>query len=133
MNEPVLSRLQQLMTIREGVENLGQPGRWHPAADWVDSGTHLLLLLDVPGVNLDSLALEEQGNTVTVSGERDAPEHVLSAERPSGTFSRALHFPQDVLPQTGQASVKNGVLTVQFEKKHPTIDVICQPDAGEEV
>ena len=131
MNEPVLSRLQQLMTIREGVENLGQPGPWHPATDWVDDGTHLLLLLDVPGVNVETLALEEQGDTVTVTGEREAPAHALSAERPSGTFSRTLIFPQQVLPQTGQASVKNGVLTVQFEKKHPTIDVACQSEAGE--
>lgn len=131
MNEPVLNRLQQLMTIREGVENLGQPGPWHPAADWVDGGTHLLLLLDVPGVNVDTLALEEEEETVTVSGERDTPPHRLAAERPSGPFSRTLTFPQDVLPQTGQASVKNGVLTVQFEKKHPTIDVACQSEQGD--
>lgn len=131
MNEPVLSRLQQLMTIREGVENLGQPGAWHPAADWVDAGTHLLLLLDVPGANVESLALEEQGDTVTVTGERSIPEHRLSAERPGGTFTRKLTFPQEVLPQTGQATVKNGVLTVQFEKKHPTIDVTCQTETEE--
>ena len=131
MNEPVLSRLQQLMTIREGVENLGQPGPWHPAADWVDNGTHLLLLLDVPGVNIDTLTLEEQGDTVTITGERATPEHTLSTERPSGSFNRALTFPEEVLPQTGQASVKNGVLTVQFEKKHPTIDVACQTETNE--
>lgn len=131
MNEPVLSRLQQLMTIREDVENLGRPGPWHPPADWVDGGTHLLLLLDVPGVNLESLSLAEEGETVTITGEREPADHLLSAERPSGPFLRTLTFPQEVLPQTGQASLKQGVLTVQFEKKHPTIDVCCESETEE--
>lgn len=128
MNEPVLSRLQQLMTIREDVENLGRPGPWHPAADWLDGGTHLILLLDVPGVNPDSLALEEEGSTVTVSGEREAAEHLLQGERASGVFTRTLSFPEEVLPRTGQANLSQGVLTVRFEKKHPTIDVSSQAE-----
>lgn len=131
MNEPVLKRLQQLMTIREGVENLGRPGPWHPNADWVDGGTHLLLLLDVPGVNPDSLALEEEGSTVTVSGERGGPDHLLQGERGSGVFSRTFTFPEEVLPQTGEANLAQGVLTVRFEKRHPTIDVSSHTEEDE--
>ena len=127
MDKPVLARLQHLMTLREEVETLGQGGPWTPPADWQDAGTHLLLLLDVPGVLPDSLALQEEGGTVTVSGERPQPARLLSSERPGGTFSRALTFPDEVLPQTGEASLAAGVLTVRFEKKHPTIDVIGEP------
>lgn len=111
------------MTLREEVETLGGAGVWTPPADWVDDQTHLLLLLDVPGVDPGSLELEEAGMDLTVAGRREVPERLLSSERPGGTFTRALRFPEPVLPQSGQASLSGGVLTVRFEKRHPTIDV----------
>ncbi|MBB5233173.1 Hsp20/alpha crystallin family protein [Deinococcus budaensis] len=123
MNEPVLARLQQLMTLREEVETLGAGGPWTPPADWVDGDRHLLLLLDVPGVDPDSLELQEEGRTLTVAGRRELPGRTLRAERPGGTFTRTLTFPEPVVPQSGQASLNAGVLSVRFEKRHPTIDV----------
>lgn len=123
MNEPVLSRLQQLMNLREEVETLGQGGPWTPGADWADEDSHLVLYLDVPGVSPDSLELHEQGDTVTIAGERPALARLLSSERPSGTFTRTLTFPEEVIPQTGEAKVAGGVLSVRFQKKHPTINV----------
>lgn len=123
MNEPVLARLQHLMNLREEVETLGQGGPWTPPADWVDEGTHLQLFLDVPGVDVETLELHEEGDRVTVAGRREPPDRILSAERPSGTFTRTLTFPEPVLPQSGQASLNAGVLRVRFEKRHPTIDV----------
>ncbi|MBX8464636.1 MULTISPECIES: Hsp20/alpha crystallin family protein [unclassified Deinococcus] len=123
MNEPVLARLQHLMTLREEVETLTGTGPWIPSADWADADTHLILYLDVPGVNPDTLELLEEDDTVTVAGQRDETHRLLRGERPAGTFRRTLTFPEDVLPQTGQASLAGGVLCVRFEKKHPTINV----------
>ena len=98
-----------------------------PPADWADEGTHLLLVLDVPGVEADSLALSEEAHEVTVTGERHSPARLVSAERPQGSFSRTLSFPEEVVPRSGEAQLQQGVLTVRFEKKHPTIDVIGEP------
>ncbi|PNY82754.1 Hsp20/alpha crystallin family protein [Deinococcus koreensis] len=123
MNEPVLARLQQLMSLREEVETLGGVGPWLPAADWTAEDTHLVLHLDVPGVLPESLELLEEGNTVTVAGERPALERRLQGERPAGTFRRSFSFPDEVLPQTGEAQLQGGVLSVRFQKRHPTIDV----------
>lgn len=128
MDELVLGRLQQLMAIREGVENLTQPIMWNPAADWADEGTHLLLILDVPGIDSGSLHLTESSDTVTVSGERSAEFEWLSSERPQGSFSRTFSFPESVLPNTGEANLVSGVLTIRFEKKHPTVDVSSQAE-----
>lgn len=127
MNEPVLARLHQLMTLREEVETLGPGGPWIPAADWTDEDTHLALHLDVPGVSAESLELLEDGSTVSVTGERPALPRLLGGDRPTGTFRRSFTFPQEVLPQTGEAQLANGVLTVRFHKKHPTIDVHVEP------
>lgn len=123
MNEPVLARLQQLMTLREEVETLGHGSPWTPPADWVDDQTHLLLLLDVPGVDPGSLEMAEEGLNLTVAGLREVPDRRLSSERPGGSFTRTLHFPEPVVPQSGQAHLAGGVLHVRFEKLHPTIDV----------
>lgn len=111
------------MNLREEVESLSSAGPWTPPADWLEDDTHLTLLLDLPGVNAERVELHEEGDTVTVAGERAAPAGRLSSERPTGTFSRTLTFPQEVLPQTAQASLTSGVLTVKFQKKHPTINV----------
>ncbi len=111
------------MNLREEVETLGLGGPWTPPADWVDEGTHLRLLLDVPGVDPETLELHTEGHSVTVAGRRESPERTLSAERPSGIFTRTLTFPEPVLPQSGQANLSAGVLSVRFEKRHPTIDV----------
>jgi HSP20 family protein len=123
MNEPVLARLQHLMTLREEVESLERSGPWMPPADWADGDTHLTLYLDVPGIDPDSLEMREEGQTLRIAGQRAAPDQLLSAERPGGSFRRALTFPREVLPQTGEARLANGVLSVRFQKRHPTIDV----------
>jgi HSP20 family protein len=128
MNEPVLARLQHLMTLREEVETLGVgAGPWIPAADWADEDAHLTLYLDVPGIDPDRLEMHEEDGMLTVAGERTAPEGLLSAERAAGIFRRVLAFPREVLPQTGEAQLAGGVLTVRFQKKHPTIDVGVRP------
>ncbi|PTA69747.1 Hsp20/alpha crystallin family protein [Deinococcus arcticus] len=123
MNEPVLARLHHLMTLREEVETLAGPVPWSPAADWTDDDAHLCLHLDVPGVDAGSLEVHEDGDTVTVAGQRPAPERLRRGERPSGVFRRTLSFPEAVRPQSGQASLVHGVLTIRFEKRHPTISV----------
>jgi len=128
MNEPVLARLHHLMTLREEVESLAGVGPWTPAADWCDGDTHLELHLDVPGVQPDSLELLEEGDTVTVAGQRPEVTRLLHAERPSGTFRRTFTFPEPVVPQSGQAALSGGVLTVKFEKRHPTINVTAHHD-----
>lgn len=131
MDKPVVARLQQLMNLREEVETLTEGEGWEPAADWYDLSTHLALLLDIPGVNPDSLELHETENTVTISGEREEMPEKLSGDRPTGIFRRTLVFPEEVLPNTGDAKLKAGVLTVHFNKKHPTIDVSSQQfDSG---
>ncbi|MDB5044440.1 MAG: heat shock protein [Deinococcus sp.] len=127
------------MALREEVETLGSARPWVPAADWIDGDSHLILLLDVPGVDPDTLALTEEDDTVTVQGQRRlpalAPEtpqgRVLSDERHTGSFILTLVFPEAVLPQSGEARLSAGVLSVHFEKRHPTIDATAQ-ELGEE-
>ena len=126
MTEAVLARLQHLMALRGEVEALTEPA-WQPAADWRDAGTHLELVLDVPGADPESLTMQEDGDLVRVSGERPPLPGRLVGERPSGPFSRALPFPEPVRPGSGAATLSAGVLTVRFEKRRPTLEA---PNSG---
>ncbi|MFC6591128.1 Hsp20/alpha crystallin family protein [Deinococcus lacus] len=133
MTEPMLSRLQHLMTVREEVESLGElprsPGTDWPAADWVDEGTHLSLFLDVPGVEPERLEMQDDGETLTLAGERpELPGNLIYQERRSGPFARTLNFPEPVVPGSGQAQLSAGVLRVRFEKLHPTIDAVVSSE-----
>jgi HSP20 family protein len=135
MNEPVLARLNNLMSLREEVERISSAFPWEPAADWLDQGTHLLLVMDVPGLNADHLELSEEHGELTIAGERSTGpgDHLhgefLSRERPDGHFVRTLTFPDAVLPNSAEASLNNGVLSVRFEKRRKTW---LQLGAGEE-
>lgn len=123
MNEPALTRLQHLMSLREEVENLNRAAPWQPTFEWADEGTHLTLYLDVPGVDADSLEMLEEESTVTVAGERRPVSRVLRGDRPGGAFVRTLSFPEEIVPQSAEASLTAGVLQVRFLRKHPTIDM----------
>ncbi|GGQ95323.1 Hsp20/alpha crystallin family protein [Deinococcus ruber] len=131
MNEPVLARLNTLMHLREEVENLGTAFPWEPAADWLDQGTHLVLVMDLPGLQPEHLELREEGDDLMIAGERhsELPGELLSRERPGDRFSRTLRFPDEVLPGSGQATLQSGVLNVRFEKRRKTLH---QLEAGRE-
>lgn len=125
MTDPVFERLHQLMSVREEVESLSTQARWMPAADWLDDGAALTLLVDLPGVSADALHMQAEEDYVLISGERPALE-TLYSERPYGSFSRQIGFPEAVVPHSAQATLQAGVLMVRFEKVHPTIDVQAQ-------
>ena len=122
MNEPVLARLNNLMNLREEVEQLGTAFPWEPAADWHDLGTHLLLVMDVPGLDAEHLELLEEGDDLTIAGERGEvlDGELLSRERPGGRFVRTLSFPVAVRSGSAEASLSGGVLKVRFEKQRKT-------------
>lgn len=125
IDKPVLARLSKVMQLREEIETLASGGPYSPDADWLSSGTHLTLITDVAGCSLESLILEDDGETLTLSGERSSlPEDqdILHRERRTGRFSRRLPFPVAVVAQSGEASLVSGVLSVRFEKVNKTIE-----------
>jgi HSP20 family protein len=124
--KPTLHRLQELMELRQQVETLETGTHWQPAADWLEGESHLALVLDLPGVSLDSLQITEDERGVQLSGERSNIDFVgefLQQERPTNNFSRRLELPVEVRENSSHATLKNGVLLIVWEKLERTIDV----------
>ena len=95
--------------------------RWVPPMDLLEKTDRYVLRADLPGVKLDDVALQIEDNVLTVSGARnhDADEDVAAyhhAERPHGSFSRAVTLPKGVDGAAVTAAFNDGVLEVQIPK-----------------
>src|SRR5262245_34297917 len=81
----------------------------------------LLLRTPLPGVEAQDVALEVDGNTLTLSGEwpgepEGSPAALEHAERPRGKCSRTLQVPFDIDAGRVQARMVRGVLEVEIPK-----------------
>jgi len=95
--------------------------RWVPAMDLVEGDGEYVLRADLPGLSREDIAVEVDGNVLTVSGERSSErsaedEGYFRVERAHGSFSRALTLPEGVDPKAVVATVEKGVLEVRIPK-----------------
>jgi HSP20 family protein len=79
--------------------------------------------MDVPGLSAGSLEIELENDLLTVRGERRPPYStedgdggVRRIERRFGKFERSLRVPQGLDPDTIDASLVDGVLTLRVPK-----------------
>ena len=74
----------------------------------------------LPGVHPDDLDIQIVNETVMIAGElradRKEGENYLLAERPSGTFQRVITLPTPLDSSKVEASLDNGVLTLDIPK-----------------
>lgn len=92
-----------------------------PALDVVESEKVYTVKLDIPGMEAKDFQIQVDGNTLTVSGQRqeekvtqDKTYHRM--ERRSGSFSRTVTLPCKVNEDEVAAEYVNGVLTLTLPK-----------------
>ena len=99
----------------------GHPNRKHvlrPATDVVQSESGIDLVIDLPGVNQDTMDLTLEKGTLTVTGQRHAHaegNHVVREIR-MGEYRRAFSLGDDVDTDAITADMQDGVLTVHLPK-----------------
>jgi HSP20 family protein len=129
---PINAVLDRMVTLSRAMDealenqNGASPAQqyWVPSLDAWETENEFIVKLDLPGVTSDQVELSFDHNTLTISGTRpatmQAPEkgelRVFFAERPYGTFTRSLRFPQYVQSDRIAATFQNGVLTVTVPK-----------------
>lgn len=77
---------------------------------------------DLPGVKEKEIDISLTGSRLTVSGKREEErkeeeERYFTYERSYGTFSRSFTLPEGVDPESVQAELKDGVLTLNLAKR----------------
>lgn len=102
--------------------DLGLSGRgaFPPLNAFRDKDGGVVVRLEVPGVSPDSLNIQSEGRTLSISGKRENPAPAGASahrrERATGNFSRSVQLPADLDLAKCDATYKHGVLTIQIPK-----------------
>lgn len=93
----------------------------HPAAMPMDAWreeNEFVVALDLPGIEIESIDLSVEQNTLTVRAERKDPTgkgtEMVASERPRGVFSRQLILGDALEAEKVKASYDAGVLTLRI-------------------
>jgi HSP20 family protein len=115
--------------MNAGRSTLGMPHVRHAYTDLVDAGSEYRVLVEVPGIPKENLDITVTNRDVRIEGESQSDAPVSSARAQAGYVRRersyskiqtSLAFPEEVLPDTADATLVNGILEVRVAKKLPT-------------
>lgn len=97
------------------------PGAWNPNADVVETPEHVVVMIEMGGVDRDELDILIGGNRLVITGRRDCPvtgPFVTHHQRAMsfGPFRSELTLPCPVVPEGGEACLQDGMLIIQIAK-----------------
>ena len=94
--------------------------------DIKDKGDHYELEADLPGVKKEDIAVDIDGDCLTISAQRDSQreekndqEQYVRRERSYGSYSRSFDI-SNVKSEEISGSYENGVLKLVLPKRSPT-------------
>lgn len=125
--EPFASFRKEMddMLSRFGMEPENWPSLEHvPALDLSETEATVEVKMDVPGIKPEDIEIQVRGNLLTISGKTQEEKEEKGREfhrieRHSGSFSRSVTLPCDVVGAKAKAEYKNGVLTLTMPKTEP--------------
>lgn len=90
------------------------------AVSLAESETDIVLTFDLPGVSEDDVTLAVEDGELRLSGERrqtatEGAREVYS-NRPTGPFQRSLQLHESIDPDSIDATLSDGVLTVRMSR-----------------
>ena len=105
------------------------PCAWYPATDVVETDKDYVALLELPGINKQSITVDlKDDSTLLVSGDLPDPDwykdatHVFVKERVTGKFARAIPLPAGHFDPEGiTAHMQDGLLEVRVAKSAPIV------------
>jgi HSP20 family protein len=113
---------QEMNRLFERLATVGRPeraagGEWVPSVDVYECDGCLRVVVEVPGLQPDSLRVTYREGELTIAGERRdrRPQGVtgfLCMERPHGRFSRTISVELSLDVRQAEARLAGGVLTV---------------------
>jgi HSP20 family protein len=133
-----MSRMQRVMN-RMFSDSFGRASRidshmfgglstsFDPAIDVEEQDEAYIVVVDLPGVDKDTINISAQPNSLTISGERsiekeqhDDTSGVYRAERSFGSFQRTIPLMARIVPNQVTAETSEGVLVIKLPKEEIT-------------
>ena len=120
----VLQReINQLFLKLQELDSSSRPQglAWSPPADVFECRGNLVVVVEVPGLQIDSLRLSAHDGVLQVSGERRErrPAGVVAfhcMERPHGRFTREIPIDRALDVRGAKAKLEKGLLTVTIPR-----------------
>jgi HSP20 family protein len=88
----------------------------YPPINIFQQGSDFVAVIELPGVDKESLEIEAKEKTIRVSGKKtveyDARASVHRRERLSGSFDRTISFPLHVAADGIRAEYRDGILAL---------------------
>lgn len=96
------------------------PG-WVPAIDVFETEDQFLISVELPGVPLEAVHVQADGNVLTISGKRQMMQvtrssRAISLERTQGRFVRSVSLPNPVDLDQMKLTAEHGVLQIRVPK-----------------
>lgn len=113
LRRPSMSRLFDLRGQRER-------GMWSPRIETFQKADQFVVRAELPGLKKEDVDVELNEGSVTIRGERreeheEEHEGFVHSEREYGQFYRTVPLPEGVIPESAQASFRNGVLEITMQ------------------
>lgn len=95
---------------------------WAPAFDVLEEADRVVVIAEVPGVDVNDVELSFRDDRLTLKGHRESPwseeaaRRLLRHERRFGAFSRTIDLPAGIDADAISAAASNGVITVTLPK-----------------
>ena len=94
---------------------------WKPLCDVSESGSELIVVVDLGGVSTDNIHIQVEGDTLLIRGIRREPKsaprrryHMM--EISYGAFEREINLPARVDAEKGVATFSDGFLEIRLPK-----------------
>jgi HSP20 family protein len=93
-----------------------------PPVNIMDKGNHYEVSLGAPGLKKDDFRIDVQGNTLTISTEKEESkeekeEKFTRKEYSYSSFSRSFTLPEDVKSDSIDARYVDGILNINLPRK----------------
>jgi len=111
--------------VRPRVPWPAMPDVRHARYDLIDAGTEFCVRAEVPGITKENLNVTVTGRGLEIQGEaktaiQEEKQGFVRRERGYSKIQRSLSFPEEVIPEKAEATLKDGLLEIKVQKKTPT-------------
>lgn len=106
----LFDEIERMMSEMTGGDSTGFGSETH--IDVFDEGDVVRLVADLPGIRKDDIDLKCDGETLTISAASDRRE-----------YDERVRLPTRVDEHSAQASFRNGVLEVTFDRAEDSADI----------
>jgi HSP20 family molecular chaperone IbpA len=123
MSDKTLEAQKQELSTADDTERTRECPCFIPRADIYETDEAIMVLVDLPGVDENSLDITLEKNVLTINGYTEPPKmegyQLGYHEYEVGDYTRSFHLSDEIDREGIEASMKNGVLHLRLPKAGP--------------